>query len=69
MVERAGAGWLERELRGGEVVTLADPAASFAVDDVFDGIALEPVRRRVRESAATRAAPWRDMGPLGRRFC
>ncbi len=42
VVERTERGWDERELRGGERVSLGTPPATFAVDDVYDGIALDP---------------------------
>lgn len=42
VVERAASGWEERELRGGESVSLATPAIRFDVDDVYDGIDLDP---------------------------
>ena len=41
IVERAGAGWHVRECRSGERVELATPAASFALDDLYAGVALE----------------------------
>ena len=42
VVERTTAGWDERDLRGGEQVTLASPSISFAVDAVYEGITLDP---------------------------
>lgn len=42
LVERTTTGWDEREFRAGEVVALASPEAAFAVDDVYDGITLDP---------------------------
>lgn len=41
VVERTASGWNERELRGGELVSLAAPAIAFAVDDVYEGIDLD----------------------------
>jgi Uma2 family endonuclease len=41
VVARTAAGWDERELRGGEQVSLASPPISFAVDDVYEGISLD----------------------------
>jgi Uma2 family endonuclease len=43
VVTRTAAGWDERELRAGEVVTLESPPLAFAVDEVYEGIALEAV--------------------------
>ena len=40
-IERDGAGWTERDVRGGEVLTLREPAIALAVDDVYDGIELD----------------------------
>jgi len=42
LVERGDAGWTERDLGPGEKVTLAQPTASIAVDDIYSGITLEP---------------------------
>ena len=42
IVERTASGWTEREARGGEQVTLADPAVTFGVDELYSGITLEP---------------------------
>jgi Uma2 family endonuclease len=42
LVERSETGWRERELRSGEEVSLMAPEISFLVDDVYDGIALDP---------------------------
>lgn len=42
LVERTASGWNERELRGGELVTIAEPAVTFAVDELYDGITLDP---------------------------
>lgn len=41
VVSRARRGWSERVFRDGEVVTLEQPAASIAVDEVYDGVALD----------------------------
>lgn len=43
-VERTPTGWEEREHRAGEAVSLAGLAltGAFAVDDVYEGIALDP---------------------------
>lgn len=41
VVEKTELGWRERELRGGEEVSLMSPAMSFAVDDIYDGITLD----------------------------
>ena len=41
-VERTATGWEEHESRAGEVVSLATPAIRFAVDEVYDGITLDP---------------------------
>ena len=42
VVERGDAGWTERHLGPGDRVTLAQPAATVAVDELYAGIALEP---------------------------
>lgn len=42
IVERTANGWEEREVRGGEQVELRDPPLSFAVDDLYSSIALDP---------------------------
>ena len=41
-IARGTSGWEEHEARGGERVVLASPASSFALDDVYEGIALDP---------------------------
>jgi hypothetical protein len=41
VVDRSGTGWSEREHRAGETVALANPNVSFAVDELYAGIALE----------------------------
>ena len=41
VVERATAGWDEREVRAGEVVGLRSPAVTFAVDDLYRGVVLD----------------------------
>jgi Uma2 family endonuclease len=41
VVERDDGGWSERVLRGGETITLISPQIGFAVDDVYEGIALD----------------------------
>jgi Uma2 family endonuclease len=41
VVSRDGTGWNEREFRAGEVVTLDEPAARIAVDDIYAGLTLE----------------------------
>lgn len=40
VVERTERGWTERDVRGGEVVTLAAPALRLPVDELYDGIDL-----------------------------
>lgn len=42
VVERSGTGWEQREYRAGETVTLANPSVSFAVDELYAGIELDP---------------------------
>ncbi|MBX3232917.1 MAG: Uma2 family endonuclease [Labilithrix sp.] len=42
LVERTSAGWSERDFRGGEVMKVLRPAIEIAVDDLYDGIALDP---------------------------
>jgi hypothetical protein len=43
-VERGDAGWTERDLGHGEELSLAQPTANIAVDDLYlyAGITLEP---------------------------
>jgi Uma2 family endonuclease len=41
LIERAGASWVQRELRSGEDVVLRQPVLSFPVDELYAGIALE----------------------------
>lgn len=40
IVERTEAGWAERDVRGGEVVTLEPPPLRFSVDELYEGIEL-----------------------------
>lgn len=42
VVERDDADWTERDYRGGETVSLAEHAARFTVDEIYDGITLDP---------------------------
>lgn len=42
VVERSGTVWEQREYRAGETVTLANPSVSFAVDELYAGIELDP---------------------------
>lgn len=42
VVERTDVGWSERDVRGGEVVTLATPPLRFPVDELYEGIELTP---------------------------
>jgi Uma2 family endonuclease len=42
IVERTATGWSERDVRSGERLTLSAPALTFAVDDVYAGVELEP---------------------------
>lgn len=42
IVERAMTGWVERECRAGEQVSLQTPSVTFAVDDVYADIVLDP---------------------------
>lgn len=44
VIERSPQGWAQREYRAGEQVTLENPAVSFAVDELYDGIALDETR-------------------------
>jgi Uma2 family endonuclease len=41
VVERQGSGWTQREHRAGEEVVLDNPRLSFAIDELYDGIALD----------------------------
>lgn len=43
LVERSDSGWVEREFRAGEQVAIKTPEIAFAVNDVYDDIALDPV--------------------------
>lgn len=43
LVERTEKGWEERQHRAGEQVELRIPPISFLVDDVYEGIELDPV--------------------------
>lgn len=40
VVERTENGWTERDVRGGEVVSLTTPLLRFPVDELYDGIDL-----------------------------
>lgn len=42
VVERAPEGWSERHVGPGELVTLSQPQVSFAVDELYAGVTLEP---------------------------
>ena len=42
VVERTPDGWAERQFRPGEDVTLEEPTLQFSVDELYDGIELEP---------------------------
>lgn len=42
VVERTDSGWSERDVRGGELVTLATPPLRFPVDELYEGIELTP---------------------------
>ncbi len=42
VVERTATGWDERDYRAGERMKLAVPAIEIAVDDVYEGITLDP---------------------------
>jgi Uma2 family endonuclease len=42
VVERMSGTWSERDVRGGERVTLASDGIDFAVDDVYEGLTLDP---------------------------
>lgn len=42
VIERTNGVWAEREFRSGERVTLAEPKLSFAVDELYAGITLDP---------------------------
>jgi Uma2 family endonuclease len=41
IVERAAAGWTERDVNAGESVQLEEPALTFALDELYRGIELE----------------------------
>jgi len=41
IVERTATGWDERDFRAGDVVSVEAPRLTFAVDDVYEGIALD----------------------------
>jgi Uma2 family endonuclease len=42
VVERSARGWDEREVRGGEQVTVTTPSVSIAVDELYAGVNLDP---------------------------
>jgi len=42
IVERRSAGFQQRECRAGEQVVLDDPRLTFAVDELYAGIAFDP---------------------------
>ncbi|WP_240488687.1 Uma2 family endonuclease [Labilithrix luteola] len=42
VVERTATGWDERDYRSGEIMKLGAPAIDIAVDDAYEGIALDP---------------------------
>ena len=41
-VERTIEGWTERDVRGGETVSLETPRVALAVDEIYEGITLDP---------------------------
>lgn len=41
IVERSAQGWSTREVRSGEVASLAEPPVRLAVDELYAGIALD----------------------------
>ena len=41
VVERTAQGWAQRDHRAGDSVTLADPALTFSVDELYAGIQLD----------------------------
>lgn len=42
LVERGASGWEEREIRAGEVLTITTPPVTIAVDELYEGIPLDP---------------------------
>ena len=42
VVQRTVDGWSERDFRGSEMVLVNEPALSFAVDELYEGITLDP---------------------------
>jgi Uma2 family endonuclease len=44
VVRRTAAGWEESDFHAGESVTLDVPAASWSIDEIYDGITLDLVR-------------------------
>jgi Uma2 family endonuclease len=42
LVQRGQGGWEETDYRGGEMVVVATPSARFLVDELYDGVTLEP---------------------------
>lgn len=42
VVERDGTSWRERDHRAGEVIELPEHGARFTVDEVYEGVALDP---------------------------
>jgi Uma2 family endonuclease len=43
LVQRTTTGWNEREFRAGERLSLGEPAIDVGVDELYDGIALDPL--------------------------
>jgi Uma2 family endonuclease len=42
LIERGATGWEEREFRAGEHVDLREPAVKVSVDEIYDGVTLDP---------------------------
>lgn len=42
LVQRTTTGWDERDFRGGETVVINEPALTLSVDELYEGITLDP---------------------------
>ncbi|MDX2013269.1 MAG: Uma2 family endonuclease [Myxococcaceae bacterium] len=41
VIRRAGQGWVEQDMRAGELVELTEPKLTFSVDELYEGVTLE----------------------------
>ncbi len=42
VVQRTATGWDERDFRGGETVVIQEPALTLSIDELYEGITLDP---------------------------